>query len=178
MDVLGLDYDFAALSLKDLLEARDTYHYHLLSKANVVGTAVGYYLIRKDEAWPGRKGEGRSPVVKKSYARKLSNSEVRDYSWPCVLAFVRKWADEAEFGQGRKYDPARIVPKTLYMPDGRAVPVCVVEAPPSAIAEPDAPAIGPRPAATLGGGCPILVEAQGELRRATAGALVGDGHAV
>ena len=72
MDVLGLDYDFAALSLKDLLEARDTYHYHLLSKANVVGTAVGYYLIRKDEAWPGKKGEGRSPAVKKSYGTNTS----------------------------------------------------------------------------------------------------------
>ena len=41
MTVLDLDYNFASLSLKDLLEARDTYHYHLLSKANVVGTAVG-----------------------------------------------------------------------------------------------------------------------------------------
>ena len=50
MTVLDLDYNFASLSLNDLLEARDTYHYHLLSKANVVGTAVGLYLIRKDEA--------------------------------------------------------------------------------------------------------------------------------
>src|SRR5690348_7349723 len=35
MSVLDLEYNFASLSLRDLLEARDTYHYHLLSKANV-----------------------------------------------------------------------------------------------------------------------------------------------
>ena len=42
MTVLDLSYNFANLSVHDLLEARDTYHYHLLSKANVVGTAIGH----------------------------------------------------------------------------------------------------------------------------------------
>src|SRR4051794_15190132 len=57
MTVLDLSYNFASLSVRDLLDARDTYHYHLLSKANVIGTAVGLYLIRKDEEWPQRRGE-------------------------------------------------------------------------------------------------------------------------
>jgi hypothetical protein len=46
------DLDFPTLSLKDLIEARDLYHFHLMSKANVVGTAVGLCLIRNDEEWP------------------------------------------------------------------------------------------------------------------------------
>ena len=80
MTVLDLSYNFANLSVHDLLEARDTYHYHLLSKANVIGTAIGLYLIRKDESWPQRKGEGKNPPNKKTYPRTLSNSEARDYS--------------------------------------------------------------------------------------------------
>ena len=175
--VLDLTYNFASLSLRDLLEARDTYHYHLLSKANVVGTAVGLYLIRKDEDWPQRKGESRAPRHKKTYARTLTNSEVRDYSWPCVLAFVRSWAAEADFGPGGQYDPAQIVPKTLYMPDGRAVPVCVVEAPevPADETLPATAELG-RPADRFGGGLPIIVEVQGAEYHATAGCLVTDGH--
>ena len=40
------DFDFSSLSLKDLIEARDLYHFHLIGKANVVGTAIGLYLVR------------------------------------------------------------------------------------------------------------------------------------
>jgi hypothetical protein len=177
MSVLDLDYNFASLSLRDLLEARDTYHYHLLSKANVVGTAVGLYLIRKGDPWPKKTGEGRSRRRPNKGPRNLDNSEVRDYSWPCVLAFVRSWAKEEEFGPSGKYEPAQIVPKTLYMADGRAVPVCVVEAPP-VTALPERVLPGPRPAHTLGGGCAILVDIQGETHQATAGCLVTDGHTI
>jgi hypothetical protein len=105
MSVLDLEYNFSALSLRDLLEARDTYHFHLLSKANVVGTAVGYYLIRNDEPWPKKKGQGNAPTRKKSTPRTLFDSEVRDYSWPCVLAFVRNWAQEDAFGPSGQYSP-------------------------------------------------------------------------
>jgi len=49
-DPLALHYEYGQLSLTDLLRARDTYHFHLLNKPNVVGTAVGYYLIRNDES--------------------------------------------------------------------------------------------------------------------------------
>ena len=177
MTVLDLSYNFANLSVHDLLEARDTYHYHLLSKANVVGTAIGLYLIRKEEAWPKRKGEGKSPPNKKTYPRTLSNSEVRDYSWPCILAFVRSWVAEDAFGPGGRYDPAQIVPKTLYLADGRAVPVCVVQADEVA-QEPSGSysAPGAHPAYKLGGGSPIIVRVQGAEYTATAGCLVSDGH--
>ena len=46
MDPLAQPVNFRSLSPKDLLEARETYHWHLMNKANVVGTAVGAYLIR------------------------------------------------------------------------------------------------------------------------------------
>ena len=39
MDILSNQNNFASLSLRDLLEARDQYHVHLLNKRNVVGTA-------------------------------------------------------------------------------------------------------------------------------------------
>ncbi len=39
-DLQGTTDDFASLSLTDLLLARDLYHFHLINKANVVGTAI------------------------------------------------------------------------------------------------------------------------------------------
>ena len=177
MTVLDHTYNFASLSLKDVLDARDLYHFHLLSKANVLGTAVGLYLIRKDEDWPKKKGEGAVRHKKKTYARTLFNSEVRDYSWPCVLAFVREWQPEEAFGPDGAYNPAQIVPRTLYMPDGRAVPVCVVEAKELAPAGRDRAAVGLIPPSfRLGGGLPIEVAVQGQTHLATAGCLVSDGH--
>jgi len=179
MTVLDLNYNFATLSISDLLEARDLYHFHLLNKANVIGTAIGLYLIRKDEEWPQRKGEGKAPPNKKTYARTLFNSEVRDYSWPCVLAFVRSWEPEAAFGAGGHYRPSEIVPKTLYLPDGRAVPVCVVQA--NEVPNPPTTSVPPGqipPLQKFGGGLPIILQVQGVERGATAGALVTDGHLV
>lgn len=182
MAVLDLQYNFTELSLRELLEARDAYHFHLLSKANVVGTAVGYYLIRKDEPWPTSPDEsqGRKTKEQPKTPRTLFNSEVRDYSWPCVLAFVREWAEEEKFGPQGEFDPALILPKTLYMPDGRAVPVCTVavgDTHANLVSPPSAPHVeGPRPSFPLGGGCPIIIERQGVRRVATAGCLVTDGN--
>src|SRR5436190_3254955 len=121
------EFDFSTLSLKDLIEARDLYHFHLMSKANVVGTAVGLYLIRDKEDWPKRRGEGFRPRHKVTYARTFANSEVRDYSWPCILVLVRKWIDEEDFGKHGKPASWQIAPKRLYLPDGRVVPGCGVE---------------------------------------------------
>lgn len=169
-------FDFSTLSLKDLIEARDLYHFHLMSKANVVGTAIGLYLIRSDEDWPEAVGEGAKPKKKKSYARTLNNSEVRDYSWPCVLVLVREWLAESDFGQKKGPAPWDALPKRLYLPDGRVVPVCVVEAPP--VEQAKVPATEPVawPQATFGGGLPVYVEVQREMHRATLGCLVTDGH--
>ena len=46
-------------ALAKLLEAREQFHVHLMHKPNVVGTAVGRYLIRKtDPQPPGPKAPG------------------------------------------------------------------------------------------------------------------------
>ena len=52
-DYLSLENNFALLSLRDLLAAREHFHLHLMHKQNVVATAVGRYRIRKDDPWPG-----------------------------------------------------------------------------------------------------------------------------
>src|SRR3954465_7944122 len=56
-DILGMQNNFKSLSIKDLLEARDLYHYHLLNKKNVVGTAIGLYLIRHTDPTPDQEAE-------------------------------------------------------------------------------------------------------------------------
>jgi len=181
-DLLRTPNNYRTLSLRDLLDARDNYHYHLLNKPNVVGTGVGLYLIRKtDPEEPvTRTDQLRAQVADtKSYApkppRTFVNAEVRSYSWPCVLALVDRWEDEADFGTGRKFEPQDMVPKTLYLPDGRMVPVCVVQverAAPERIQIPDAR----WPHSLFGPGMPILSGHQNVQRRATVGCLVSDGH--
>jgi hypothetical protein len=165
-------FDFSTLSLKDLIEARDLYHFHLMSKANVVGTAVGLYLIRNKEEWPRK---GYSPP-KLTFPRDFQNSGVRSYSWPCILVLVREWLDETDFGPNGKAKPWQIVPKTLYLPDGRAVPVCTVLAPPqpSELGGVVAPIIWPH--SRFGGGLPLQVSVQHEDHVATIGCLMSDGH--
>jgi hypothetical protein len=161
--------DFASLSLKDLLEARDLYHFQLINKPNVVGTAVGRYLIRKEPNGDGGARRHREP-------RTFENSAVRDDSWPCVLALVERWEDEGAFGgEGRRLHPYDMVPNALHLPDGRSVPVCVVAV------EPAQPRPAPVPGWVwpdnlLGPGFPLLVHRQGLEHRATVGALVSDGH--
>ena len=128
-DILGAGRNFASLSTKDLLEARDTYHWHLIHKANVVATAIGLYRIRKTDSWPDRKSPSveqtrNARAAKAKPERTFENSEVRDYSWPCVLVFVDKWQRPEDFASGGTLAPDQAVPKTLYMPDGRMIPVC------------------------------------------------------
>src|SRR5215475_8824418 len=87
-DILGVERNFAALSTKDLLDARDQYHWHLIHKKNVVGTAIGLYYIRTKDDWPSESrhvslSKTQLPRPKKG-PRTFDNSEVRDYSPPCV----------------------------------------------------------------------------------------------
>ncbi len=176
MDPLAQPVNFRSLSLKDLLEARETYHWHLMNKANVVGTAVGAYLIRDAEDGTGKAGaEARPP-------RTFGNSSVRDISWPCVLVLVRDWVEASGFGgAGGAFTAQDMVPKTLFMADGRVVPVCVVQVSPVEVqqtAQASAPAELRWPSSMAGGGFPLTVEAQGERRQASAGCLVTDGHTV
>jgi hypothetical protein len=174
MGVLDAQPKFQSLSLKDLLEARTQYHVHLMNRPNVVGTAVGLYLIRTTDPWPTRDdpdASARRTHVKEE--RRFDNSEVRPYSWPCVLVLVSKWVDEQSFG--RVYRPEEIVPKTLYLADGRMVPVCVVKVE-STTVETHPPISWAWPKSRMGGGFPLISRHQGATRVATAGCLVTDGH--
>lgn len=161
---------YAALSLRDLLDARDHYHIHLMRHPKVVATAVGYYRIRHEDSWPGV-----TPIVKGRGARTLDNSEVRSYSWPAVLVFVDEWIDAEEFAKGRSYDPNEMVPDTLYLPDGRRVPVCVIEAPRDPVS-PSAPPPIQYPLNNIGSGHPVFIEVQKRDHVATITCLVTDGH--
>jgi hypothetical protein len=178
--ILGTQNNYRSLSISDLLEARDLYHYHLINKENVVGTAVGLYLIRKSDPRPDpdapQPTKADDAKARNRGERTLVNSEVRDYSWPCVLAFVKQWVDDAEFGRDGVLHPEDMVPKTLYLPDGHMVPVCVVKVDSG---EPETPAVDTQwqwPVNRYAPGMPVIVESQGVLRRATVGCLVTDGH--
>ncbi len=171
LSILDNSNNFSALSVKDLLLARDRYHDLLLSKKNVIATAIGLYRIRRADEWLTRK---KQPRKKDQPARTLFNSEVRNYSWPCIYVFVSQWASEAELSKS----PADLIPKTLYIDEGRAVPVCVIEAKKqnySSDASIDLANIYPRNSFVPG--TPILNEdAQGLPRLATAGCIVKDGE--
>lgn len=92
--------NFASLSLKDLTEARELFHYHLMNKKNVVATALGLYRIRKSDPWPeSAHPESHHKSYKKRPRRTLFNSEVRPYSWPCIYAFVSQWSEEERTGR-------------------------------------------------------------------------------
>jgi hypothetical protein len=161
------------LGLKDLLDAQDLYHVHLMRHPNVIATAVGRYRIRRDDPWPVQGVPGKK---KGTGERTLESSEVRPYSWPCVLVFVEKWVPASEFRHGGTYDPDKFVPRTLYLPDSRRVPVCVVRAP-RETKTPPTPEIH-YPLNNLGGGRPIIARVQGQEHVATVACLVRDGHKV
>jgi hypothetical protein len=159
---------FDKLSLRDLLDARDLYHVHLMHHANVLATAIGLYRIRERDSWPDKKGKAKRHYT---YPRTLKNSQVRYYSWPCILVFVEKWEEPKDLEKGD------LVPKTLYLPDGRQVPVCVVLAPKEDRGE-TAPIDVRYPLNNIGGGSPVIALTQARQYVATVACLVSDGHKV
>jgi hypothetical protein len=98
---------------------------------------------------------------------------VRYYSWPSILVFVEKWERPAELARR----PGALVPKTLYLPDGRSVPVCVIQAPREDRSEVD-PLDIRHPLNNIGGGSPVVAQVQGRQYAATIACLVSDGHTV
>jgi len=161
--------DFHSLSLRDLLEARDLYHLHLTERKGVLATAVGRYLIRQKDSWPNQR-----PVVKHSGPKTLSNVHIRPYSWPCVLVFVEKWVSEHELKRSG-YKATDVLPNALHMPNGKVVPVCVVEAPPETVMRSSSrPPVFSK--SFIGGGYPVIADVQGEEHMASIGCLVTDGH--
>jgi hypothetical protein len=167
LDLYNPQKEFSCLNLQDLLLARALNHYELMRKPNVVATAIGYYLIRKKEHWPSP--ENKNPHPADRGARTLGNSEVRSYSWPCVLVFVKEWIPENALGHDESVPPA------LYLDGRRKVPVCVVQAPlVETTEEPIRNVIWPSD--TIGGGFPIIAKVQGREHIASIGCLVTDGH--
>lgn len=95
-------HDFSSLSVKDLIEAREAYHVHLAHLSQVYATAVGKYLIRHDDANSHDPKHCSNPA--ELGPRRLDNCEVKDWSWPCVLVFVRHWFTRRK---SRKRRPSR-----------------------------------------------------------------------
>ena len=171
-DLFSIDTDFNQLSLADLLAARDQFHFHLIHKPNVVGTAVGRYRIRKTDPWPTATNPGGMPHRPREprSPRTLDNSEVRPNSWPAILVFVDRWEESADFDH-----PEDFIPPAVYMPSGRRVPICVI----LAEKEPRRPEnVGnfQFPPSLIGGGFPVLCDVQGREHVASLACLVTDGH--
>jgi hypothetical protein len=166
-DPLSAHQDFSVLSLSDLLLARDKNHVDLMRRQNVVGTAVGYYLIRHNDPWPKTSHEQKSAGHRTP--RTLGNSGIRPYSWPCILVFVNEWMAEKDLPWTDRVPPA------LYLEDNRKVPVCVVEAPLQERIETivESPLF---PTSRIGGGFPVAAEVQGFEHIASIGCIVSDGH--
>ncbi len=160
--------DFTALSIKDLVEARDAYHVHLANLENVIATAIGRYRIRLDD--PDAMDAEKVRKDRKSPPRTLQNSVVKAWSWPCVLVFVREWS----LPSGFTASPDQFVPNCLYMPDARVVPTCTILAEEATLAAPLLQNLT-FPSELIGGGYPVLTEVQGNIHVGSIGCLVTDG---
>ena len=173
-NLLENDTTFSNLSVLDLIEARDLFHVHLMNKKNVVATAIGKYRIRKADPRPEDPKFKTITSKKNRGTRTLANSEVRNYSWPCVLVFVKEWLEYNYFSKGEYQD---FIPKNIYMPDGRVVPICVVQATKNESTNEYAdPSSIIFPTNFVGGGFPLLIESQGVQRVASIGCVVSDGN--
>jgi hypothetical protein len=62
--------------MRDLLEARDQYHIHLMRHPKVVATAVGYYRIRHDDTPPGSHPLSKGPVRARSAGTEIGSDVV------------------------------------------------------------------------------------------------------
>lgn len=148
--------DYASVSIKDLLDAREVHRRQLSNLPNVVGTAIGRYLIHEDDWYASHPPDDPRPknVPLIHRPRTLDNSIVRPWSWPAVLVFVKQWQSPQALG-----DDA--VPRTLFLTDGRAVPTCVILATPDENNPP--PALGPfNTSEMIGGGYACFRTHQGD----------------
>jgi hypothetical protein len=163
---------FHSLSIRDLLEARDAYHVHIANLENVVGTAIGRYLVRDRDSKKKPESFFQSDIQseKERPPRTLNNSRSHSWSWPCVLVFVSRWVPFKQFSK----DPSQYIPSHLYLPDGRVIPTCVVHAPQSLTAQPAVQNLT-FPSGLHGGGYPLITESQGRERVGSVGCLVSDG---
>ena len=164
--------DFSSLSVRDLLDARDAYHVHLAHLENVIATAIGRMRYRSDDRYA--KFAPDDPAGEKAERVKgektLFNSVVRPWSKPCVLVFVRNWFEKKDFAE----QPDQLVPRALYLPDGRVVPTCVILAEEIEAAAQGTPELS-FPKSFIGGGYLVSSEVQGREHFGSIGCLVTDG---
>lgn len=167
--------DFNSLSVKDLLDAREAYHVHLAHLENVIATAIGRYRIRDEDADSKKDTTPRDWRERvKAPPRTLQNTSVKPWSWPCILVFVEKWLTAEEL---IKQDPDQVVPRFLYLPDGRVIPTCVVKA--ERLSETAPPLMDLTfPDQMLGGGYPVFTDEQEQEHVASVGCLVTNGDTV
>ena len=158
--------DYASVSMRDLLDARESSHVFFSTLPNVLATAIGRYLIRKGDWYATHAPQDPRPKnVKKATApRTLENSVVRPWSWPAVLVFVKTWESTRALGVDE-------IPRAIHLPDGRVVPTCVVLAEPDEAPPPQVP--GPsQTTGLIGGGFACVRQHQGALHSGTFGCLV------
>ena len=138
-----------------------------------MGTAIGRYLIREDDWYashpPTEHRPDHVPIPKGP--RTLFNSVIREWSWPCVLVFVNEWWEMQDF----RASPDQMVPRALFLPDGRVIPTCVVLAEQGPAAEPVIEDLS-FPESYIGGGYVTLTDVQGRQHVGSIGCLVSDGN--
>lgn len=170
--------DYSSLSVYDLLLARDSRHAQYARNPNVIGTAIGRYLIRTGEEHVAVGRDADLDAVKKIRAagkqRTAANARVTRDSWPCVLVFVREMRPPSEVPADEYIDPF-IVVETDRPPRVVVAPVCVVAAPtePAAARSYD---VQPMPPSPVGGGYPVFANVQGRRHVGTIACIVTDGR--
>ncbi|MEE9568112.1 MAG: hypothetical protein V3W37_01905 [Candidatus Binatia bacterium] len=159
--------NFCSLMVRDLLEAREAYHAHLLRLDNVFATAIGLYRMHREDPSTQSENPKRQLAYGESLPRTLANTVVRSWSWPCVLLFVDRWYTRTKL----KAQPQRAAPRFLYLPDGRVVPTCVILAPRDLAPEPPVERLV-FTSSRIGGGYTCISDSQGIERIGTIASLV------
>lgn len=174
----NLQRDYSSLSVYDLLLARDARHAQYARNPNVIGTAIGRYLIRKGEEHVrvGRDADVATieQIRAKGASRTAATASVTRDSWPCVLVFVRKLLPPDQVHPSDYIEPF-IVIETDRPPRVIVAPVCIVESPlePAAARAFDVQTMPPSP---VGGGYPIFTNVQGRRHTGTIACIVTDGR--
>ena len=168
--------NYASLSIRDLLDAREATHIRFTAMENVFATAIGLFRIRQGDldhthyhpaGDAAHKERGKKPTP-----RTMENTVVQPWSWPCVLVFVKEWLKPDDYRAAAL--KGQVVPPFIDLPDGRVIPTCVVQA--TLWQGTAAPLTGYQFTQQLmGGGYPVMTQVQGAEHVGSVGCLVTDG---